>query len=277
MRKILLDEVKNVELNILFYLVDVCEKLKISFFLGYGTLLGAVRHKGFIPWDDDIDILMLRDDYIKFSNYMQGNKNDQYSLLDYDINSHYFAPLSKLQKNDTLIKQHYNQIENFQYGINIDIFILDKLPNNKLLRNLHVILSMAYRYMFGISIRKNKKMTIRELFIRIYCFPFKLLRSEFFIKLIIRHSQKYNHLFKSKFLGVLIYGEGKKDVYKVEEILPPSIVEFEGKSYFAPNNFDKYLRKLYNDYMTLPEISKRVTKHNFDAYVILKGDKDESS
>lgn len=99
-----IDKLHNSLVEILDYVVDICEKNDFSYCLLYGTALGAYRHKGFIPWDDDLDIGMPREDYTKFIKYLQDNPSPEFSLQNEDNENNWFLTFSKVRKNNTVFK-----------------------------------------------------------------------------------------------------------------------------------------------------------------------------
>ena len=128
-----LKHLQKVELMILKDFIKICDENNLNYFLYGGTLLGAIRHKGFIPWDDDLDVIMFRKDYEKFLKIMENNEiNDKYEILDIRYNEDYFFNFGKMILNNTKLHSvDYSQIK-FNKGIFIDIFILDNLPKNKI-------------------------------------------------------------------------------------------------------------------------------------------------
>ena len=138
MQKLSLDEIKNSELLILDDIDRVCRKNNIKYSLAFGTLIGAVRHKGFIPWDDDIDIVMTRDNYDKFIHTYINEKNENYSILNHEFDKNYYHQFTKVVDNRTTINNdNLREIKNM--GVWVDVFPVDKISSKNLRLNLKLI------------------------------------------------------------------------------------------------------------------------------------------
>lgn len=250
---------REAQLRMLDILVEVdriCEKHDIKYFLSDGTCLGAVRHKGFIPWDDDIDIGMLREDYNKFlkvainelgSNYfMQNTKTDKF----YDL---YHIPL-KIRDNNSYFIEEYNK--KYHQGIYIDVFPFDNIPKSKfkykLQKKISKILVVSYVKTKDRIDFSNKKELLKH---PIYSLIRAILSYEKITR-ILNKLKKWN----DKDGEYVTYGiETIWDtVYKKEWIFPLKKIEFEGKAFWAPNNHHEILKSAYGDYMSLPKEEDRV-------------------
>ena len=126
-----LKHLQNLELMILKDFIKFCDENNLKYYLYGGSLLGAVRHEGFIPWDDDIDVIMFRDDFEKFKKLFLSKANDKYELLTNEVYDDYFLLFSKLMLKNTLFEEWWVNQVNFNVGINIDIFVLDYVSDNK--------------------------------------------------------------------------------------------------------------------------------------------------
>ncbi len=135
-KKETLEKLHDVEIEILDEFVRVCKKNNLKYFLVGGTLLGAVRHEGFIPWDDDIDIGMPREDYEKFLKVMEEKNSEKYTVFDSRYDENYFFQFGRLSLNGTYWSEYWDNQVPFKLGIHIDLFILDKVPENKFKRFL---------------------------------------------------------------------------------------------------------------------------------------------
>ena len=129
-----LNHIKKIELMILKDFIKICDEHDIEYYLIYGTQIGAIRHQGFIPWDDDVDVIMFRKDYEEFLKVMESNPNDKYTIFDSRYNNEYFFQFGRMSLNGTYWAEYWDEQVSFQLGIHIDLFILDHLPDNKIKR-----------------------------------------------------------------------------------------------------------------------------------------------
>lgn len=231
-------------LEVLKYIDGICQKNDIKYWLSSGTLLGAVRHKGFIPWDDDLDIEMLRSDYIKLLNILYLESSDLYQIQTNKTDPNYFFTFAKLRDKNSLLYEKNDCDLNFNYrGIYIDIFPLEvnKYPLSKVLTKCHMFICR------NIS-KKNK---FKCVFFKSLYFAFDNIVFPFFRFLYkFMNDKVLNHTF-----GVFFY----KSRYR-KDIFPLTKIEFEGEMFPSPYNAHKYLTSIYGDYMKIPPIES-ITVH----------------
>jgi len=252
----ILTQLRHVQLELLDEFVRICEKYNLIYFLTTGTLLGAVRHKGFIPWDDDLDVAMPRKDYEKFIDIINESTNHKYYVLSNKIinnKSKYCLNFTKFCKKNTEYAESYKEPESF-CGIYIDIFPFDNC--NIYFAPLHALLIKyslnIYRVKLNAIYKKNNMYIIAKIFCSL--FPLKI------IKIIQKNIYNLFNNKKTRFLTYFtsIYGY-KKETYNYNTIFPLSKIFFEGKYYNAPNNCDIYLNTIYGNYMDLPPVKDRQT------------------
>lgn len=260
-----LEELKNLEIEILDYIVEICNKLNLKYWLAYGTLIGAVRHKGFIPWDDDIDICMLRDDYEKLQNYLIKNPDKKFELMSYKNNKNYVYPFMKVINNETYLLESDILIDS-NMGVYVDIFPIDGHNDDKNLRNKMTKLikkrQLSCYTFYGIYNENSVISTIiRNLCVIIFSFTNTKKYVEKIDKLAM--SRKVEN---SEFADYVICKDMKKAVMKKEWFDKTMDFEFCGKMYKVPVEYDKILRTDYGDYMELPPLDKQVTHHSFKVW-----------
>lgn len=246
--------------SILKDIAVICDKHNIRYFLDAGTLIGAVRHKGFIPWDDDIDIGMLREDYEKFLSvikaelpphlFLQTHEND----LGYDI---YQVPC-KIRYNDTLyIEEKIVENKNMHNGLFVDILPYDSLPKKRWVYKLQRKISNFILKSFVRCREKPERLTLKN---KITHFIYKVVVGIFSTK---RRQKLFDFLVKwndknSEHMGYGLDTPWSQYIYKKEDFFDLIKVEFEGDYFKAPKNYDAILTQLYGDYMTLPKEEDRV-------------------
>lgn len=263
MRKISEQELKSIELGILNCIKNYCEINNINYFLGYGTLIGVIRHQGYIPWDDDIDVCMTRENYTRFINdFNKGNK--RYKIMCMEYTKGYYLPFAKVIDTHTVLKE--TLVRSIpEMGVYVDIFPIDGLGNNidlakkkvkkcrKIFRNMQYGASL---YCKPISLRNILKNIVFYLERKLLNFNYKRL---------LKMTSK-STINNSNYSGVLFGFYGDK------EIMPSSIVSnyrkglFENDIYLIPNDYNTYLANIYGDYMKLPPKEKQITHHSFIAY-----------
>lgn len=269
--KMKLDEVQNAAYDILVYFDSFCEEHNIQYMLAYGTLLGAVRHKGFIPWDDDIDVMLTRPNYCKLVKAFESEKYlyNRYQFVSIHNNDEYFAPLAKIYDSKTKVVQHYGQIEKPEIGLYIDLFIIEALPINEKKQIECFKEADKLRKAWGLSCRKfsaKSKNIITAVIKTIISVPFRIIGYRYFAKRLDSLCSGFDYE-SSQQVAVMVYGEGrKKEVFDKKFYDERTQVQFNAKLFWAPLKYDIYLRQIYGDYMKLPPIEQRVSKHGSDFY-----------
>ena len=259
-----LSEMRTIEYRILCFFDKVCRENSIEYYLAYGTLIGAVRHKGYIPWDDDIDVMMFRNDYNRFAKVMEGCKDSPYKLLSIDNDNVYTFPFPKLcDTRTTLRREKYRSCPSF--GIYIDIFILDNVPDNIKKRRSFVKNFDRLRCLWECSQTKdvkNKKKTLRTMI----KFLIRRISPRTYSKLINKYAQMYNKKTTSYCGQLLLHQRGyEKDVYLKSMFGKGTRLQFETGIFPAPEDYDGCLSNCYGDYMKLPPIEERIPKHDVNA------------
>ena len=258
----ILDKVKKEELEILKYLDSICEKNNLTYFLIGGTLLGAVRHKGFIPWDDDIDVAMPRKDYKKLIRLLKKD-NSQYIMDCYKTNHSFWLPIVKIRKKNTEYVEPFLKEYKGPQGIWIDIFPLDNGIKEGLF--IHKIQEFFIKKLKGLLYIKNirciynQEEFYKKMIIRIV----KLIPNWFYHFAINCCMQLTNFWPNSKYY--INFGSQygiKKQFHLKEKYSKGEMGEFEKETFNIPKDSKYVLQKIYgSNYMELPPVEKRIT-HN---------------
>ena len=253
------------QLDILKEVDRICQKHHIKYYISWGSLLGAVRHKGFIPWDDDIDISLFWDDYVKFMEVCQEELDERFFLQNPETDSGYFRPWAKVRINDTTSMDKELDFVKMHWGICIDVFPIISIPTKKSKQHYQKVLIILYQIMcFEPLIRsmvkdnKSLKGYIRAClyipYIGFSIIPSKLKRAvkKRILQKIIDLQEK-----KSPLCGEALSMNYEKSIVPTQMYGEPVRVEFEGQEFNAPEKYIDYLTNFYGDFMKLPKESER--------------------
>ena len=257
------EESKRIQLEILDGIDRFCTQRGLRYSLAYGTLIGAVRHKGFIPWDDDIDLMMPRPDYDRLRKEFQADGLYLVDLADRDDCVETFLKVCK--SGTVMVDKNFGRE---LWGVNVDVFPVDGAPSEDLAGH-YAALDRIREKLFQIcpyykSVRKGRfPLMVKYALKRLrYFYPgsFRSLKKK------LVDGQKALPYATSEIVGVYYASEKtrtflKKEIYDEIDTLP-----FEGKEYPALKHFDTYLSSLYGNYMQLPPEEKRVSHHAYDSY-----------
>lgn len=251
-----------IELDLLRKLLEVCQKHKIRAFAAFGTLLGAVRHKGFIPWDDDLDVWMLRDDYNTFLSLASKEFDSPYFVQTALNDSDYYCPFARLRNSYTTgyLVSGKNQCNN---GIYIDIIPIDmtekRLFVEKIKRGwINICNVMTNAYVYNVNPSLITRVANKVL-------HWKVLKYD--PKFIFRYVDKLaqRNYVKSKKVGISIYRpySFKKNVFDIDAFNETIYLPFENIVIPVPLGYDHILNVIYGDYMEFPPLASRGKWHNF--------------
>lgn len=251
-----LNKLHQVELEIMDEFIRICDKHNLEYFLTGGTMLGAIRHKGFIPWDDDIDVGMMRKDYDSFINIAKKELNGKYFLDCFETNENYYLPFAKIRKNNTIFDEEVNHHMNNHKGIFIDIIPFENASKNDSFKQK--IQAIIVRNITETMFYKNK---IRKL--KNCRKPFLvIIMSIFSKKQLMKIQNKISKLNKndnSPYVVALAGTYGyQKETMKRNYFVPSKKIMFENREYYGMNNPDAYLTRIFGNYMELPPKEKRI-------------------
>lgn len=258
-----LDEVKKIELDIMRVIHDYCESHSLTYFLAYGTLLGAVRHNGFIPWDDDIDIWMPREDYDKFKeSFGECAIQNSLYIVAKDTKPCLSRNMMKVCDSRTLL--HENQYDyQDDYGVFVDIWPLDGTPKNGLVKAIHNNTMLTAHRMFCLGIEKDE-----------YFNGDFIKKSVRFVSKTIGPLRIMNYIGNEATRYDFVNGDTVECyAYAICDLAKSSfesriLHKFEDTEFYIPAGFDQVLRKIYGEYMTPPPKEKQIPHHIVDTYWI---------
>lgn len=264
MRRVFGEELKTIQLNILDAVATFCENNGIQYWIDSGTLLGAIRHKGYIPWDDDIDVGMLREDYDRFTKSFNQN-NDKFKCVCIENTPDFYVPHAKVCDTATVL---YEPDENgHKLAINIDIFVYDNAPQED--TELTKMYDTRDRLRRIQSIQNNQVSkgtgVVKGILKRIRKMAYRVFFSRNPVGKMVENSKKYAFRETSRVGNFTAFTRMSCNKRVFDSFVD---VEFEGKRYKAPVGYDEWLRSFYGDYMQLPPEEKRVSHHSYKAYVI---------
>lgn len=264
-----LKKLHDVGIQILNEVVRICEKYKITYYFTGGTLLGAIRHKGFIPWDDDIDIAMPRKDFEFFKKLCLTELKEEYLFQDSETENQFLFSFAKIRKKNTIFEEKITQTLTLNKGIFIDIFILDNAYSSESLgfkiqeKSFEIIQKLIMMKIFEtkglFEFLQKERLKNNKFFLyasKVLLFLIlKIINIRTLYKLrkkIISHKKESEY-----YINFGTPYDLKNDIIEKEVYSEPIKVFFEGKEYNAPKNWEVYLKKLYGNYMELPPEEKR--------------------
>ena len=252
MRAIELDELKDIELDILLAFHEYCEQKGFEYLLYYGTLLDAVRHQGFIPWDDDIDIAMPRKDYEAFYEaFCADNPFETIKLVSYRDRSSIY-PFIKLVDTRTEVVEDFVD-PRYKTGMWIDIFPLDGLPTHD--RPFKTNRKTLITYDFTVGDTTTGTTPLRHLVKKLLT-PVLAAPDIYRVAAHLDAVAAQTPLDPSHDVGAVVWGCGKRERMPYT-LLERELLNFEGHRLYGPAHYDEFLSRIYGDYLTLPPENER--------------------
>lgn len=267
MNELSIKEIQSETLLIMKKIDEICKKENYRYSLYYGTLLGAVRHKGFIPWDDDLDIIMPREDYEKLARYFKNHESELYPLkwFSYETVPEYPYMISRVC--NTNFRMESENEKDCGMGTFIDVYPMDGAGNGKntFLYNKAWFFSSMYFTKSRIKYVKPKGIAKRIVkrcsFLLSKIYSIEKIRNK-----LLNFSKKFPYE-KSKYIATMVWlVYGKKNVFKKDYLEDLVLQDFEDAKFYIPRQYDKILTDFYGDYMTLPPENERIGHHFYKIF-----------
>lgn len=252
-----LRKLQLIELELLVEFDRVCRKNNIRYTLTGGTLLGAVRHKGFIPWDDDADVSMLRKEYEKFRKACETDLGEKYYFQDMKNTEGYRWGYGKLRKKDTLFLREHQEHMPYKQGVFIDIFPRDGVPDGIITRKLHKFQCFCVRKALWSEVGRYAD---RRFYMRRWFQVLRWLSGDRIYDIYDRLVEKSNRCDgkETRLVRNLTFPiPDGKDGYLREWYGESTELEFEGHFFMVNKAYQKWLSQEFGDYMLLPPVEKR--------------------
>lgn len=275
MKEIDINELKTIQMDILGAVHRFCVSHNIRYSLACGTMLGCARHKGYIPWDDDIDIYLLREDYNRLIDIFPDTLEGHYKFACLERTSDYCIPFGKVYDDRTVFQESHAYTS--YIGVNIDVFPVDAVPDNDDAWLRYDKKRRFWQNLFGLkiggdikvlrfhsdrSLLKNIGMSFRKLIVKIL---FSLISLRTFAKLLQRIAMKYDKK-QSKRVFECCQGAFQKHPFPrslFDDLRP---MPFEGREFMAFADYDAYLTNGFGNWRELPPEEKRISHHTFKAW-----------
>lgn len=271
-KELSIKEIQAVSLEILKQIADLCDELNLRYYLCWGTLLGAIRHHGFIPWDDDVDIMMPRQDYDMLLEYLYHHKLPNLTLFSRKTNPQYPYMISRISDDRYIIEAENEKA--IGMGVFIDIYPLDGMGNSleeavhygKRTDRLSSLCFQASRKHFAIENTKTFARIALKLPVFIVA---KIIGKDYFMDKIEKYTGKYSYE-DSEWVGDVVWlnggPRGYDEIIKKEWINEFVMMPFEKYEFKVPKMYHEALTHTYGDYMQLPPENERVGHHFYKAY-----------
>lgn len=251
-----LRQLQLIELEILIEIDRICRKNKICYSLTGGSLLGAIRHGGFIPWDDDADISMLRLEYIKFQKACKKDLNkEKFYFQDIENTEGYRWGYGKIRRKDTVFLRENQEDMPYEQGVFVDIFPRDSVPDGYIKSRIHVFFCFCMRKLMWSPI--GKKMTVNRykkiLYIILSKIPEKTVKKLY--KMLVEISNKKKC---TKFVRTLTFPlPNNQRGYERRWYEKYAVVNFEGKNFMVESSYKEWMKSEFGDYMEMPPLKER--------------------
>jgi lipopolysaccharide cholinephosphotransferase len=269
MEKLDIRTLQLIQLEALKEVDRICHAHDITYYFIGGSLIGAVRHQGFIPWDDDIDLAMLRPDYERFTDICKTELNEKYFLQNEKTDPFFYQTMSRICTLGTFIQEEYSNHIPFNKSVYLDIFPLDKIPEDgegqkkqaSAIRRIDKLIFLKSCYVYDKGFLNSKRIGKKIVQGLLWPLPYHSLMVQ--REKIIR---QYEEAPSSLVCSTASRYRYEKQIHPVDRFGSPQYLAFEGEYYPVPSDWDGYLKQLYGNYMQWPPEEKRHPEH--DAYFL---------
>lgn len=268
-------QVQFIQFSIAKAFDQFCSSNDINYWLEGGSLLGAIRHEGPIPWDDDFDVAMLRKDYEKFLELFQHTQeNSLFFIQNWDTDDSYPHAFSKLGLKGSLYKENAVSTTNFEQAIFIDIFPYDNAPNSviarKIQKNSTRILRKTYSLKSGVGLKFNKKVSGKRLGSYLLLMIGNIIGKQLLKKRLYKTATKYRFTDTKYIYSVGTSYKYEKKLFLKEWVQNTTRVQYKNYKFSAPKEWEKYLTHVFGDYMELPSKEKQIGGHDIISFDVGK-------
>ena len=273
-----MNDLQKVQLDILKEFIKVCEKHNLRYFLVCGSCLGAARHKGFIPWDDDVDVGMPREDFDKFIELSKEFEGTKYFLQTWKTDPHYLYNFAKIRDSSTTYIENLYPCHRMNHGVWMDIFPFDGFsykkddnPKKFKPRIIHIWFQVYCSYFSQLRRKVRKRTWLKDILLNIWGFLWWPLDIAHFRR---KYTDWIVHRIpfaKSALAGNLFGTSPKREAMPREWFEEYTELPFEDIKVRVPKEYDKYLTTLYHDWRAFPPEDKRVGRHKNKGYSLTEG------
>jgi len=264
-------------LVILKVFAQVCEKHNLRYFLNGGTCLGAIRHKGFIPWDDDVDVMMPREDYEKFLTLQDEFKGTPYFIQSWKSDRHYIYGFTKLRDSSSTFIEDFYKNHRINHGIWIDIFPIDgmskkPIERSKCAKRVRYIWFNTYlAYLPALTRKVHKETLFKDILLNIVGGLFKIFDiNHYRNKKMDKYANKYK-IEESALSGNLFGFTFKKAAMDSDIFSDYVYVDFEDTKLRVMKRYDDYLKNIFGDYMKFPPLKDQQGHHHNKGFSLTEG------
>lgn len=252
-----LQSVRDVQmkiLDIMKYIDNVCRKNGITYYIMGGTALGAIRHGGFIPWDDDLDIFMTPAEYEKFKIAMEKEAHPDFMIQEWRTTPNYLEYAKVRMNGTTFIEENFKDRKDMHHGIYVDIMMLHKVPNSKFIQRL-VYLESKFVTLYALSQRNWKPKTNLQAWV---LKSLSILPCKWMARMCYQHIYQYENLTMDfKYCYWITPAKFRSGLFDAKFFAEPIDIPFENTFLLGSAYIKEYLAYRYGDYMKLPSVEQQ--------------------